>query len=107
MGYVSVATPLLALAALLLLACDRNVERYDPAEEPRPPDLARLFQDETLATAATSLVWPSAASFPKNRSIAARRARVALCRSARSETLGAWPQSHRWALALRMISSRG
>lgn len=43
MGYVSVATPLLALAALLLLACDRNVERYDPAEEPRPPDLARLF----------------------------------------------------------------
>jgi hypothetical protein len=28
---------------LLALACDRNVEPFDPAEEPRPPDLAKIF----------------------------------------------------------------
>lgn len=28
---------------LLALACDRNLEPFDPAEEPRPPDLAKLF----------------------------------------------------------------
>lgn len=33
----------LALASSLLIACDRNLEPFDPAEEPRPPDLTRLF----------------------------------------------------------------
>ncbi len=28
---------------LALLACDRNVEPYQPGEEPRAPDLARIF----------------------------------------------------------------
>ena len=28
---------------LLLLACDRNIEPYQPGEESRPPDLARIF----------------------------------------------------------------
>ncbi len=34
---------LLVLAGWILLACDRNLEPFDPAEEPRPPDLAKLF----------------------------------------------------------------
>jgi hypothetical protein len=28
---------------LLVAACDRNFEPFDPAEEPRPPDLAKIF----------------------------------------------------------------
>lgn len=38
-----------ALLSLVLLfvavgsGCDRNVSPYDPAEEPRPPDLSRIF----------------------------------------------------------------
>ena len=28
---------------LLLAACNRNIEAYDPAEEPRQPDLSRIF----------------------------------------------------------------
>lgn len=28
---------------LLALSCDRNVEPFDPAEEPRPPDLTKIF----------------------------------------------------------------
>ncbi|MEM9174549.1 MAG: hypothetical protein AAGC67_04895 [Myxococcota bacterium] len=36
------ALGLLALA-LALVACDRNVEPYAPGEEPRAPDLARIF----------------------------------------------------------------
>jgi hypothetical protein len=32
------------LAALVLLAaCDRNLEPYDPAEQPREPDLSKIF----------------------------------------------------------------
>jgi cytochrome c-type biogenesis protein CcmH len=34
---------LLIVSLLLLAACDRNVEPFDPGEEPRPPDLARIF----------------------------------------------------------------
>jgi cytochrome c-type biogenesis protein CcmH len=38
-------SPLLAalLTILLCAACDRNLEAYDPDEEPRPPDLSRIF----------------------------------------------------------------
>ncbi len=39
--------PRVLFAALLaaggLLACDRNIEPYEPGEVPRPPDLARIF----------------------------------------------------------------
>jgi hypothetical protein len=40
--------PVLSLALAIAglsgaLACDRNLEPFDPAEEPRPPDLARIF----------------------------------------------------------------
>jgi hypothetical protein len=28
---------------LLVVACDRNLEPFDPTEEPRPPDLAKIF----------------------------------------------------------------
>lgn len=35
--------PLLALAALC--ACDRNVEPYVPGEEPRQPDLSKIFPE--------------------------------------------------------------
>ena len=28
---------------LLLAGCDRNIEPYQPGEEPRAPDLARIF----------------------------------------------------------------
>jgi len=37
------ATGLLATALLGLLACDRNIEPYRPGEEPRAPDLGRIF----------------------------------------------------------------
>lgn len=32
-----------AFAALGILGCDRNIEPYQPGEEPRAPDLARIF----------------------------------------------------------------
>ncbi|MBK7949904.1 MAG: hypothetical protein IPK00_14410 [Deltaproteobacteria bacterium] len=34
-----------ALAVLALLGCDRNIEPYQPGEEPRAPDLARIFPE--------------------------------------------------------------
>jgi hypothetical protein len=33
----------LSSALLLLAACNRNLEPFDPAEEPREPDLSRIF----------------------------------------------------------------
>jgi len=33
----------LITAALLVFGCDRNIEPYQPGEEPREPDLARIF----------------------------------------------------------------
>src|SRR5262245_4026339 len=33
----------LLCAALALYGCDRNLEPYDPAEQPRQPDLSRIF----------------------------------------------------------------
>jgi hypothetical protein len=33
----------LCLALLMLAACNRNLEPFDPAEEPRQPDLSRIF----------------------------------------------------------------
>jgi hypothetical protein len=35
----------LAVAICAALACDRNLEPFDPAEEPRQPDLARIFPE--------------------------------------------------------------
>lgn len=37
------ATLLLCSMLLLSLGCDRNVEPYEPGEQPREPDLARIF----------------------------------------------------------------
>ncbi len=34
---------LVLVASMLLLGCDRNVEPYQPGEQPRDPDLARIF----------------------------------------------------------------
>ena len=34
---------LLGAALTLLLACDRRIEPFDPSEEPRQPDLSRIF----------------------------------------------------------------
>lgn len=41
----SFASRLVALGLLSLLAggCDRNIEPFEPGEEPSPPDLARIF----------------------------------------------------------------
>ena len=33
----------LVLASALFQACDRNLEPFDPAEEPRQPDLSKIF----------------------------------------------------------------
>lgn len=33
------------IAPLVLLACDRNLAPLDPAEQPRPPDLGRIFPE--------------------------------------------------------------
>jgi len=33
----------LCIALVTLTACDRNLEPFDPAEEPRQPDLSRIF----------------------------------------------------------------
>ena len=33
----------LCIALVTLAACDRNLEPFDPAEEPRQPDLSRIF----------------------------------------------------------------
>ena len=37
--------PLVTFALLLALGCDRNIEPYVEGEEPRTPDLARIFPD--------------------------------------------------------------
>jgi hypothetical protein len=39
------ATGLLVTALLSPLACDRNIEPYRPGEEPRQPDLGRIFPE--------------------------------------------------------------
>lgn len=39
----SIATGLLVTGLLGLMACDRNIEPYRPGEEPRQPDLGRIF----------------------------------------------------------------
>jgi len=36
-------TLLLLLLFLVVPGCDRNIEPYEPGEEPSPPDLARIF----------------------------------------------------------------
>lgn len=44
------------------LACDRHVEPYVPGEEPRAPDLARIFPERVVAErSGTSAGSPSAA----------------------------------------------
>jgi hypothetical protein len=40
---------LLLAASVALLACDRNVEPYRPGEEPRAPDLARIFPEASAS----------------------------------------------------------
>jgi cytochrome c-type biogenesis protein CcmH len=35
----------IALAAAVLLGCDRNLEPFDPSEEPRQPDLSKIFPE--------------------------------------------------------------
>jgi cytochrome c-type biogenesis protein CcmH len=35
----------LALCVLVLAACDRNLEPFDPNEKPREPDLSRIFPE--------------------------------------------------------------
>jgi len=35
----------LALCVLALTACDRNLEPYDPNEQPREPDLSKIFPE--------------------------------------------------------------
>ena len=59
-----------------LVACDRNIEPYEPGEEARPPDLARIFpgppggvgsvegQNENEGGAARGAVPPSRAEGP-------------------------------------------
>ncbi len=39
------------VALILLVGCDRNIEPYQPGEEPRPPDLGRIFPGPTGAPA--------------------------------------------------------
>jgi len=46
--FAAMASPSRSLAALwltaaLLAACDRNLEPFDPAEQPRQPDLSKIF----------------------------------------------------------------
>lgn len=38
---------LIGVTALIGLGCDRNIEPFEPGEEPSPPDLARIFPAET------------------------------------------------------------
>jgi hypothetical protein len=41
----SLSTAALLLAVALVLACDRNLEPFDPAEQPREPDLSKIFPE--------------------------------------------------------------
>jgi hypothetical protein len=43
MGSRILAAAGLALALAALAACDRHIEPFDPSEEPREPDLSRIF----------------------------------------------------------------
>lgn len=44
---------LLTAVALALTGCDRNIEPYQPGEEARPPDLARIFPGPPGAVGST------------------------------------------------------
>ena len=44
-----------------VLACDRNLEPFDPAEEPRQPDLARIFPAQQEGPGMGGLKPPSGA----------------------------------------------
>lgn len=72
---IGVAVLLMAMG-LSFVACDRNIEPYEPGEEARPPDLARIFpgppggvgsvegQNENEGGAARGAVPPSRAEGP-------------------------------------------
>jgi len=57
---------------LLLLGCDRNIEPYQEGEEPRQPDLARIFPDQaggagSLAGGARDSGTPDRTALPPSR----------------------------------------
>lgn len=68
----SVFTTLLLSASVLLLACDRNIEPYQPGEEPSPPDLARIFPGpagggDVSGTGAADSGTPDRGALPPSR----------------------------------------
>lgn len=69
------------LAVAGLVGCDRNIEPYQPGEEPRPPDLARIFPGPPAGSAGAMAGGAGAASgaadraaFPPSRTEGARGA---------------------------------
>jgi hypothetical protein len=69
----SVFTALLVLMSLLLMACDRNVEPYQPGEQPSQPDLARIFPGppggaDADGIAAADSGTPDRSALPPSRS---------------------------------------
>ena len=65
----------LGCALLLLAACNRNLEPFDPAEEPREPDLSRIFpagaEGPALADNAPSEMPPPPAAMTAEPELAA------------------------------------
>jgi hypothetical protein len=50
---------------IALAGCDRNIEPYQPGEEPREPDLARIFPaPDEVEMAAGAMASPPAAGLP-------------------------------------------
>ena len=68
----SLVTTLLVTTTAWLAACDRNIEPYQPGEQERPPDLARIFPGPpdgfaAVETANPDLGTPDRSALPPSR----------------------------------------
>lgn len=63
---------LAAWMAVLLFGCDRNIEPYRPGEEPRAPDLARIFPKPTGETGEAGASMADRAALPPSRNEGSR-----------------------------------
>ena len=61
-----------ALVAVLLFGCDRNIEPYRPGEEPRAPDLARIFPKATGEAGDAGASMADRAALPPSRTEGSR-----------------------------------
>lgn len=72
MPLCSLKATIVVVAITLFVGCDRNIEPYRPGEQPRQPDLARIFPEPPAqvggpALANTQSGTPDRSAFPPSR----------------------------------------